>query len=51
MVQIVAVVGEVEVNMLLFDRPPEALDEGGVGGAAAANAAADSQQRLYIRSG
>ena len=40
----VAVVGGVEVNMLAFDRPPEALDEGIIGGTVAAvadDAAAD----------
>ena len=51
MVQEVAVVGGVEVNVLPLDRAPEALDEGVVGGAAAAvaaDAAAGGQQRVYI---
>ena len=40
--QVPAVVGRVEVDMLPFDRTPEALDEGVVGGAALLAIAADS---------
>ena len=48
--QVLALVGGFEVNMLPFNRAPEALDEGVVGGAAsavAADAAAGDQQRLF----
>jgi hypothetical protein len=51
LVQLVAIVGVVEVDVLLFDRAPEALDKRIVGGAApaiAADAAACVQQGLLI---
>ena len=49
--QVVAIVGGVEVNVLPFDRAPEAFDEGVVGGpspAVAADAAASGQQGLLV---
>lgn len=50
-VQVVAVVGRVEVDMLPFDSAPETLDESIVGGAApavAADTAARGQQGLLV---
>jgi hypothetical protein len=44
--EVVAIVGKVEVNVLPFNRAPEALDEGVVGGpppAVAADTAAGGQ--------
>jgi hypothetical protein len=49
LVQLVAIVSKIKVNVLPFDRAPEALDEDIVGNAAptvAANAAAHGQQGL-----
>ena len=46
-----AVVGWIEVDVLPFDRMPEALDEGVIGGAApavTADAAADGEQGLLV---
>ena len=45
--QVVAVGGGIEADVFPFDRTPEALDEGAVGGAAPTVVAAGGQQRLF----
>ena len=47
LMQVVAVGGGIEADVFPFDRTPEALDEGAVGGAAPTVVAAGGQQRLF----